>query len=248
VLINHRSLVEEYSQSRGAKQSRHSVSDRLAPSVFQYDYLVLKTLGRDIQSLVDRLPAMSTAPLALDLGAEKSPYAALLRQEGFEVRRLDLTVDSNPDYVGTVEDTGLENDRFDLILCTQVLEHCTNPWTAIRELSRILKPGGFAIVSVPHVWFYHPHPADNWRFTQEGVLRLCQAGRMTLIELRSQGGTVLTLFQVVCFSLYGIIGKWGALIYAVLNVIAEPLDRLLPNTLFCQNFAWLAQKTVGLLK
>ena len=242
MLINHRSLVDQYSQSRGAKRSRHSARDRLAPSVFQYDYLVLRALGRDIQSLVDLLPDMSTTPLALDVGADKSPYAGSLLRTGFDLRRLDLTVGSNPDYVGTVEDTGLENDRFDIILCTQVLEHCTNPWMAMGEISRLLKPGGFAIVSVPHVWFYHPHPADNWRFTQEGTVQLCRASQLSMIELRSQGGTILTLFQVLCFLIYGVFGTWAAPVYGLLNLLAEPLDRLIPNTLFCSNFAFLAQK------
>jgi SAM-dependent methyltransferase len=40
-------------------------------------------------------------------------------------------------------------DRFDLILCSHVLEHVPDDATALRELHRVLAPGGTAILIVP---------------------------------------------------------------------------------------------------
>jgi ubiquinone/menaquinone biosynthesis C-methylase UbiE len=41
------------------------------------------------------------------------------------------------------------NDSYDLIICYHILEHIENDYQAIRELRRILKPGGFCIIQTP---------------------------------------------------------------------------------------------------
>jgi SAM-dependent methyltransferase len=46
-----------------------------------------------------------------------------------------------------------ENSRFDLVLCNHVLEHVKDDIAALREIYRVLKPGGFAILQIP---FFHP--------------------------------------------------------------------------------------------
>ena len=87
----------------------------------------------------------------------------------------DINEDSNPDYIRFIENTGLPDENFDLDICTQVLEHVDNPNAALEEIFRILKPEGHLIISVPHVWFYHPHPADYWSFTQQGLLHIVKS-------------------------------------------------------------------------
>lgn len=224
------------------KRSRHSVEDRVRPSLFQYDYLTLSALSADIRSLIAELPPPPRGARALDVGSDKSPYRALLERKGFEVRTLDLTRASGADFEGTVERTNLPDASFDLVLCTQVLEHCQDPWQGIGEMRRILTAGGHCILSVPHVWFFHPHPHDHWRFTQEGVVHLCRGGGLAPITLLAQGGSVLTAAQIVNFLLYGALGRLGGPIYAVVNLLAKVSDRLLPNELFCCNFACLARR------
>ena len=141
----------------------------------------------------------------------------------------------------TAESTGLESGRFQVVLCTQVLEHVTDPWAAAREIARLLPVGGQAVVSVPHVWFFHPHPRDHWRFTQQGLLQLVESAGLTPVSLLAQGGSVLALCQILNFLAYGAVGRKGAPLYAMLNAAAGA-DRLIRNDLFCLNFACLARK------
>jgi ubiquinone/menaquinone biosynthesis C-methylase UbiE len=42
-----------------------------------------------------------------------------------------------------------EDNSFDIIFCSHVLEHVEDDKRAMRELKRVLKPGGFAILQVP---------------------------------------------------------------------------------------------------
>ena len=235
-------LKRRFEAAQAGKQSRHLPQDRINPSIFQYDYLTLRTLSDDIQRLIAELPAASPGAVALDLGSDKCPYRSLLESRGYSVKTLDLTLENGADYAGTAEDTGLPSESFDLVLCTQVIEHCMNPWKALAESRRILKPGGALIVSAPHVWFFHPHPTDHWRFTQEGMAHLCREAELEPVTLLAQGGSVLTLCQVLNFLAYGVLGRAGAPLYAALNVAAAIGDRLAPNQLFCHNFACLAQR------
>jgi SAM-dependent methyltransferase len=240
--IDLRGMRESFLIAQSGKKSRHSVTDRTRPYVWQYDYLTLSRLSNDIKELVRTAPRAKEGQRALDLGADKSPYRAVLESRGYEVKTLDITLESGADYAGTVEATHLPDASFDLVLCTQVIEHCMNPWAAMREIHRILKPGAHLIVSAPHVWFFHPHPTDHWRFTQEGMAHLCSEAGLDPIELLAQGGSVLTLCQIVNFLAYGVLGRAGAPLYLLSNVAAAIGDRLAPNALFCHNFACLARR------
>jgi len=242
MLIDFNSLREQYSSVAKGKESKHTERERFNPSIFRYDYLALSRLRRDIETLIGFLPAQDRPKLAIDLGCGQSPYRNLLERRAYQVQTLDTDIASGADYLGEIEDTKLPSDNFDLVLCTQVLEHCSDPFRGVLEISRILKPGGFAILSVPHVWFYHPHPSDHWRFTQEGTIKLCKHAGLEPAKLLAQGGSLLSYLQVCNFLLYGILGTWGAPAYSVLNGFADVFDHRIKNHLFSLNFACLAQR------
>jgi len=215
----------------------HAAGERIRPSLLRYDYLTLDALAADVARLLGEIPSSPLRRVALDLGSSSSPYRELLEEQGFSVATLDVA--PGADYVGTAERTGLPDASFDLVLCTQVLEHCGDPWRAFDEMKRILKPGGQLLVSAPHVWFFHPHPQDHWRF---GLVHLCESAGFSVRGLLAQGGSVLAAAQVANFLLYGVLGRLGAPIYAIVNLVGRLLDRVLRNDRFCVNFACLAQR------
>lgn len=237
-------IAGAFHAAQGQRTSRHQVADRLRPSILQYDYLGLSTLVADLQRLIATVPASppDSPAVALDIGCGKSPYRELLEARGFVVKTLDIDADSSPDFVGSVEATGLPDGFADLVLCTQVLEHSLNPERGATEIRRILRAGGHLIASAPHIWFYHPHPSDNWRFTQEGLTRLVATAGLEPVKLLSQGGSALSFFQIVNFLAYALLGRAGAPVYAINNALGRTADRLFQNSLFCLNFAILARK------
>lgn len=60
-------------------------------------------------------------------------------------------------------------DAFDLVVCTEVLEHTLDPFAAVRGIRRLLAPGGVAAVSVPFNFRIHGPLPDCWRFTEHGL-------------------------------------------------------------------------------
>ena len=53
------------------------------------------------------------------------------------------------DYHFDLHDIPFEENSFDMILCNHVLEHVTDDRRVMREILRVLRPGGFAILQVP---------------------------------------------------------------------------------------------------
>ena len=72
-------------------------------------------------------------------------------------------------YVCPVEQLEIPDASFDVVLCTQVLEHSRDPAQALREITRVLRPGGHAFVTTHGIWPFHPYPVDLWRWTQQGL-------------------------------------------------------------------------------
>lgn len=73
------------------------------------------------------------------------------------------------DIVGDISDIGVPDAEFDAVLCTEVLEHIPYPIETIKELSRVLRPGGKLILTAPSNCLRHFDPyfftsgfSDRW--------------------------------------------------------------------------------------
>ncbi len=63
-------------------------------------------------------------------------------------------------------------EKFDLVLCTNVLEHIFDVTPAIKNLNYLLKVKGHLVVSVPFIYPLHDEPKDFWRFTEHALNKL----------------------------------------------------------------------------
>jgi SAM-dependent methyltransferase len=63
----------------------------------------------------------------------------------------------------------LQNDSFDCVFCSGVLEHVDDYLSGLKELTRILRPGGILLLGLPFRQAIHMAPNDYWRFTEYGL-------------------------------------------------------------------------------
>ena len=92
--------------------------------------------------------------------------------EKVDYKVLDPVSDYNPDIVGDIHDLPFSDNSQEAIICIAVLEHVENPIKAVREMHRVLKPGGFCFVYIPFLYYYHAdigYYKDYWRFTGDAI-------------------------------------------------------------------------------
>jgi SAM-dependent methyltransferase len=161
----------------------------------------------------------------LDIGCGLQPYRALLDASGTQYVGVDRAhAHSNPTVIGSLDALPFRAESFDVVLCTQVLEHVPEPERALAEAVRVLRIGGRLILTVPGVWPTHEAPYDFWRFTRHGLMRILAQHGIEFAELKMLGGLWATVGQMVNLEL----GRHFMLreLVPLVNLASGTLDRL----------------------
>jgi len=126
----------------------------------------------------------------LDVGCGASGYKNLFPQ----LTTLDIAPreGTKVDIVADAHDLSqIPDGSFDVILCTEVLEHLHTPAKAIAEFRRVLKPGGLLLLSTRFIFPLHDVPGDYYRYTKYGLKHLLK--EFEIAELVEEASTVETL-------------------------------------------------------
>ena len=88
----------------------------------------------------------------LDMPAGNGLFADKMRSKGFAVTCADINRE-RPEYVyvDMEKELPFQNESFDFITCMEGIEHVINPSGLISELSRVVKKGGYVIITMPNV-------------------------------------------------------------------------------------------------
>jgi SAM-dependent methyltransferase len=225
-------------QSRIKENSRR-ISDATAGS---RDYFELATTNLSLYRALRAAAERHARGRLLDAGAGRMAYRSMLEEFCASYESLDIAgppaEGAGPpkrlDHVADLQRTGLPAAQYDSIFCAQVLHHLPEPELALREIARLLKPGGAAILSVPHLVWLHNEPHDYWRFTGHGLRHLIEKSGLRLISVEPVGG-------LICFLAYAPSTAALALLWP-----ARPAFRagLLMNRLFVR-LALLADRWLG---
>lgn len=90
---------------------------------------------------------------------------------------------------------------FDTILCVHVLEHVLDPLAALREASRVLRPGGAVILMYPQTAGIHMAPNHYYNFTPYFGREACSRFGLDIIEHRKLGGVFSTVASQMVYLL-----------------------------------------------
>lgn len=171
----------------------------------------------------------------LDVGCGPKPYYPFFAERASEYVGVDVVAHPAADLVGPVEQLPVADASFDLVLCTQVLEHCDDPAQAVRELRRVTAPGGRVLASTHGVQSYHPSPEDYWRWTHEGLKRVFRTNAdWEGLVVEPSGGTAACLAMLLGAYTELAFGRIGLKRLSrgpvwLLNRSAAQLDRRIPQ-------------------
>lgn len=153
------------------KQAKDEMENQLVTCAYPTTQTERNVSGRE-QWIQEKLGTLPTGIRLLDAGAgelSKKKYCEHLRYVSQDFGKYDGKGDGSSLQTGTWDQTQLDivsditdipepDQSFDAILCVEVFEHLPNPLSALKEFSRLLKPGGDLILTAPFASFVHFSP------------------------------------------------------------------------------------------
>lgn len=170
--------------------------------------------------------------VVLDVGAGTGDrYGAFITCKKF--LRMDVVAGEGIDLVGRAEAIPMDNESVDGVLCTQVFEHLRFPEESAKEISRVLRSGGFLLITAPQVNELHEEPNDFFRYTKFGLIALFERAGFKTITYDQRGGFFTVIAQTKIrylidrFELYDrpIIGRLLGKICLAYGKVMMSLDR-----------------------
>jgi SAM-dependent methyltransferase len=196
----------------------------------------------------------------IDLGCGTKPYELVFTPYINSYFGVDFepTMDSNfgestkADLYANCISTGIEAEKYDTLLSTQVLEHVFETQEFVKESYRLLKPNGIGIFTVPFSWQLHSEPYDYYRFTCYSLEKLFIDAGFQILSIEPMEGAYATLKQMKIISLYfqpkkNIFTKVfqrirNLVLIPIMNWQALHFDKFFYNNKLCLNYLLIVKK------
>jgi SAM-dependent methyltransferase len=197
-------------------------------------YFARKGLYRNIAALANKITGKT-----LDVGCGQKPYEHLFRSSSY----IGLDMDSPENRKSKRADVFYDgkgfpfpNDEFHSVVANQVFEHVFNPEMFLAEVHRVMKNGGFFLLTVPFVWDEHEQPYDYARYSSFGLSSLLRSSGFVIVEQRKSMNDIRAIFQLLNGYIYKKTltnNKYLNLLITLVcmapfNVIGELLSKILP--------------------
>jgi SAM-dependent methyltransferase len=222
-------------------------------SLIRYSYFVTKHLQRFLFYAVNRY--IRDGDAVGDIGCGEQPLRLQVEALGGVYTGIDVTQNTGNSVgiIASCTDVPLPNYYFNVILCTEVLEHVSDSYKAFRELARLLKPGGFLIVTMPFAYPLHEEPYDFVRFTPYQFREYAENNDLQVLELTTSGNeieVIATVWDVMWRQMLKdnsiVTMAWIALMRLGMNLLASLGSKLFghiqPRKCYLTTFAVLQRR------
>ena len=163
---------------------------RFLPSFLRRRLMIVESvIDSSVRSLADQIP---NGTRVLDAGAGEAQYAnhfSHCRYTAVDLAIGDYEWDySGLDVIADLTSLPFPDGSFEFALNIVVLEHVPQPARALREMARVLQPGGRLLIVVPQQWEVHQGPNDFYRYTRYGVEWLLEQAGFSKPNVQPIGG------------------------------------------------------------
>lgn len=188
----------------------------------------------------------------LDVGCGDMPFKEMIIPLVTEYHGLDMFPrNSDVFYVQDIQDMEqVPSERYDSVICLEVLEHIPDPFRALHELSRVLNPNGICIISVPHLSRIHEEPYDFYRYTKYGLQYMLEAAGFEILQIEVRGGLLTFLGHQISTVILGV--TWSVPIIKniawffnkwLITILFNKVDNLINTTkIFPAGYSVVARK------
>jgi SAM-dependent methyltransferase len=220
-------------------------------SLSKPDYLVMSNLIRDLKSAIDQFAKGKV----LDVGCGNKPYEQFFSHAhqyiGCDVVQSSL---HKVDEICKATDLSFGESSFDTVFTTQVIEHVEDPFRMLAEISRVLKPQGYLILSAPFSWEIHEAPYDFYRYSKYGLEHMIRSAGFDLVYCKSNGGKWAAIFQLNLNVIYSAFKKknWFVRFLKILfmhggltrclNIVGRWMDKRFYDDILTLNYVLVARK------
>jgi SAM-dependent methyltransferase len=228
-----------------------------SPSIKNADYLHIKTHFDDLKNIFNIY--LKQNDLVFDIGCGNKPFEPYIRKliesnEKNSYIGCDIVQSSENkvDILCEATNIPVTSESYDVVICTQVLEHVFDHQKLLEEAYRLLKPGGRFIISAPFIWEMHEIPFDFFRFTKFGFETMLKHSGFEIKECVSSGGKWATIGQLLiqCFIKRGhnfifriLRGIWNRGLILFCNTFFYYLENRYKNTdRFVLNYILVGEK------
>ncbi len=145
--------------------------------------------GRIRTFLTEQATGLKNDAQLLDASAGRRPYAALFNRQQYE--SCDVPggfYKERHDFECPLDEIPKPDGHYDAVVLTQVLEHVPHPEAVLREIHRVLRPGGRLLISVPLNGPLHGEPWHFFHFTHYGLAELAQTTGFEIAHMEKVGG------------------------------------------------------------
>lgn len=161
----------------------------------------------------------------LDVGGKKDNKRGEFRPPLNSVKSwkyLNIDASVNPDYCCSAENIPTDDNSFDVVLMTEVLEHLKTPELVIKECYRVLKPSGKMIITVPFLNAVHADPYDYQRWTSEKIKIEFEKAGFKVINIEAMGSFFGVFYDLLRTALSSTSKNPAALKNKIINKFIMP--------------------------
>jgi SAM-dependent methyltransferase len=217
-----------------------TVHKDFAPSLIHPFYIIRKFLLKNIQNYSGNMYGKM-----MDFGCGSKPYKSFINVS--EYVGVDFENEGHPhvneeiDVFYDGKNLPFENQYFDSVLCSEVLEHVFDINATLKEINRVMKNGSPILITCPFVWNEHEIPHDYARYSRFALEDILSKNNFEIIHFSKSGNFITAITQLKVLYFYTAFGKrWSGFflsrwVYKIFFVLIPNLSGLLLNKIFPQN-------------